>query len=403
MAEDKGDREPVRDRERDPASEAELRRALGLERGPSRPAWALGEGRGGGGGGGTGGGGDRDGGGLLRRFGVGGGSVGCGVVGAALAVAVLLFLTSTERVDAGEACAVTRFSAVTREVGPGLHFKLPGVEDFHCFSSRTVFYEVLEADSGGNSNADFRDTPVDGVTRDGQPLTITFNLRYRILPENVGEIYSNIGRTMQQVNENVVKFNARPITRQQVQLKTATELYSGELVSVSDQVRTLLAPRFAESFVLLEYYEIKRPRFQPAYEDAIEAQQIAREQIETRENEAAAAKQEAARAVNLAQGEADAQVARARGEAEAISLRGQAARDNPEIISLNYIEALKTVNWAILDGGSVQPFLNISPGSETIPGGSGPAAPAPAPAPAPAAPAPTTAPQPPPPTPAPGA
>ena len=384
MTEEQGTPPPAGDRDRDPAVEAELRRALGIERGPSRgrPAGrTLGDGGRGAGSGD----GDSDGaGGLLQRFGVSGGSVGCFGIAGALGLLLVLFLSSTARVDAGESCAVTRFSAVVREVGPGLHFKLPGIEDFHCFSSRTVFYEVLETDSGGNSNADFLDVPVDGVTLDGQPLTITFNLRYRIPPDQVGEIYSNIGRTMEQVNENVVKFHSRSITRQQAQKFSATDLYSGALDEVSAAVREQLIPRFADSFVQLEYYEVKRPRFQQAYEDAIESQQIAREQIETRGNEALAAEQEALRVANLAQGDANAELIRAEGEAAAISLRGQAVRDNPEIISLNYIEALKTINWAILDGGSVTPFLNVNPGSEQIPGENGVAAPLPAP------PAPTT-------------
>ncbi len=375
-----GERPPDRDPEG--AGDPEVRRALGLDRGggsigrgPTIRELSGGSGESGGSGG-FGGSGGR-GGGLPPRSGFSGSPL-LIVLGAVAAVALLIFLFGTERVDAGEACAVTRFRAVDREVGPGLHFKIPGADDFHCYSTRTTFYEVLEDDGGSNSNADFRDTPVDGVTRDGQPLTITFNIRYRIPPENVGEVYSAIGRTMPQVNENVVKFHARTITRQQVQQFTATDLYSGQLETVSERVRELIEPRFAESFVELEYYELKRPRFQEAYEQAIEAQQIAREQIETRENEAVAAEQEARRVANLAQGDAEAEQIRAAGEATAIALRGEAVRNNPEIISLNYIDALKTINWAILDGASVQPFLDIqAPGGGAAPAPAGTTGPTP--------------------------
>lgn len=314
-----------------------------------------------------------------------------GVVGLIVIVVVLIFgfFLATARVDAGEACAVTRFGAVVREEGPGLHFKLPFAERFSCFRTATTFYEVVDDQS--RSGADFLDTPVDGVTRDGQPLTITFNVRYRIPPDRVGEIYSTVGKTMNEVNERAVKFHARSISRQQVQKFTATELYSGELDLFSQQVGELLRPRFEASGVMLEYFEMKRPRFQPSYEEAIEAQQVAREQIETRANEAAAAEQEALRVANLARGESEAQQIRAAGEATAIALRGQAVRQNPEIISLNYIEALKTINWAILDGTSVTPFLNLE-----APGTSGVATPA-APPPAIEEPAPTPAPVPTPP------
>lgn len=310
-------------------------------------------------------------------------------LGAAAAIALLAFAFATARVDAGEACAVTRFGAVVREAGPGLHLRLPGIERFHCFRTATTFYEVLD-EPGGGSQADFIDEPIDGVTRDGQPVGVTLNLRYRIPGNRVGEIYETIGRTTNEVNERVIKFHTRSITRQQVQKLGATELYAGDLDLAGTAIGDLLRPRFEESGVELEYFELKRPRFNETYEDAIEAQQIAREQIETRENEAAAAEQEAQRVANLARGDAEAEQIRAAGEATAIALRGEAARTNPEIISLNYIEALKTINWAILDGESVTPFLNLQPPGE----GSAPGAPGGSAAPAaPTAPEPTPGPE----------
>ena len=333
---------------------------------------------------------------LPPRPNLGGRSFGWYGLIAAIVLALLVFAFATARVDAGEACAVTRFGDVVRAEGPGLHLRIPGAETFHCYRTQTTFYEVVD-DPGAGSRADYIDTPIDSVTRDGQPVGITLNLRYRIPRENVGTIYATIGRTMDQVNERVIKFHARAVTRQQVQKFGATELYSGDLDIVSQQIGGLVAPRLEESGVLLEYFELKRPRFNETYEEAIEAQQIAREQIETRANEAAAAEQEAQRVANLAQGEAEAQQIRAGGEATAIALRGEAVRNNPEIISLNYIDALRTINWAILDGGSVTPFLNIQPPAE----GGMPAAPgapaAPTPAATEAAPAPTPGPLPTPP------
>ncbi len=325
----------------------------------------------------------------------GGGGFGWIALGALLILLVAIFTLGTARIAADEACAVTRFGAVSGEQGPGLHLRIPFIDRYRCFRTASTFYEVLE-EGGRGSNADFLDSPVDGVTHDGQPLTITFNVRYRIPQANVGNIYAKIARTMPLVNERVVKFHARTIARQQVQKYTSAQLYSGDLDLVSATMAALLKPRFEESGIVLEYFELKRPRFQPAYEEAIEAKQVAREQIETRANEAKAAEQEALRVANLAQGDADAELIRAKGEAQAISLRGQAVRDNPEIISLNYIEALKTIDWAILDGQSVSPFLTLQPpGSGAAPGA--PAAPSPT-APDPNAPAPDPQPLPTPPT-----
>ena len=280
-------------------------------------------------------------------------------IAGALALLFVAYSGFTARVDAGEACAVTRFGDITRVAGPGLQIKLPFVEQYHCYRTAATFFEVL--DEQDRSEADFTSGPLDGVTRDGQPVTLTFNLRYLIPRERVTEIYSQIGRTDTDVNERVVKFHSRSIVRQFIQQYSSAELYSGDLAAVSQRMQDELSPLFAESYVTLQYFEIKRPRFDPAYEQAISQKQIARERIETAANEAEAAEQDAVRAANIAQGESDAQRIRAEGEAEAIRLRGQAVRDNPEIIQLNYIDALRTINWAILDSGDVNQFLAITP------------------------------------------
>ena len=281
------------------------------------------------------------------------------LIGALIALLFVAYSGFTARVDAGEACAVTRFGDITRVAGPGLQLKLPVVEQYHCYRTAATFFEVL--DEQDRSEADFTSGPLDGVTRDGQPVTLTFNLRYLIPRERVTEIYSQIGRTDTDVNERVVKFHSRSIVRQFIQRYSSAELYSGDLAAVSQLMQDDLSPLFAESYVTLQYFEIKRPRFNQTYEDAISQKQIARERIETAANEAEAAEQDAIRAANIAQGESNAQRIRAEGEAEAIRLRGQAVQDNPEIIQLNYIDALRTINWAILDSSQVNQFLAITP------------------------------------------
>lgn len=295
------------------------------------------------------------------------------LLGALVALLVVAYAGFTARVDAGEACAVTRFGGLARESGPGLHLKVPIFEQYHCYRTATTFYEVLDDQS--SSQADFQSGALDGVTRDGQRVDLTFNVRYQIPADQVNEIYSQIGKTDRDVNERVVVFHSRTIVRQFVQQYSAEQLYSGDLAAVSQGMQDELTPLFAASFIQLQYFEIKRPRFDDAYEDTISQKQIALEQIETRANEASAAEQEAIGVANRAQGESNAQRIRAQGEAEAIRLRGEAVRDNPEIIQLNYIDALRTINWAILDSGDVNQFLAITPpAGDPIQNGGDPAA-----------------------------
>ena len=104
----------------------------------------------------------------------------------------------------------------------------------------------------------------------------------------------------------MVKFHTRTISRQIANTKRADELYLGNLAPISAEMRDAVAPRFTEAGLILEFFELKRPNFSDAYEQAIESQQIAAVQIEQRRQEALVAEQEAQRLRNQAQGEADA-------------------------------------------------------------------------------------------------
>jgi regulator of protease activity HflC (stomatin/prohibitin superfamily) len=277
--------------------------------------------------------------------------------------AVLLLLVAFgafTRVDAGEACVVRRFGDVRRTLSPGLHMKVPFAENTVCFSTRSLVYEVV--DESGGSNADYLDFLVDGVTIDGQPLSITYTVRFRIAADQIEFVYSNIARNMDQVTERVVKFHSRAEVRQVVNTKTAEQLYLGGLDSVSVEIEEILRPLFAESGVTLDFFEIKRPNFSDEYEQAIEDKQIAIEQADRKRNEIQVAQQEAERLKTEAQGEADAQVIRAQGDSDSLMIRAEAYNENPILVTIEYYEALQQVSWAIFgaDGGA-NPIIPIPP------------------------------------------
>jgi regulator of protease activity HflC (stomatin/prohibitin superfamily) len=282
------------------------------------------------------------------------------LIGLVAVIVALIALGAFTRVDAGEACVVRRFGDVRRTLPPGLHMKLPLAEDTACFSTRSLVYEVV--DESGTSNADYLDFLVDGVTVDGQPLSVTYTVRFRVAADDIEYVYSNIARSMDQVTERVVKFHSRAEVRQVVNTKTAGELYLGGLETISVEIEEILRRLFAESGVTLDFFEIKRPNFSSEYERAIEDKQIAIEQADRKENEIQVAAQEAARLRTEAQGEADAAVIRAQGESDSLKIRAEAYNDNPILVTIEYYRALQNINWAIFgaDGGA-NPIIPIPP------------------------------------------
>jgi len=296
-----------------------------------------------------------------------------------IVVAVVIALASVAvQVDATESCAVTRFGKVTGTADPGLHVKLPIMTQYHCFRTATTYYEVLEADAS-QTDADYTSGPVDGVTIDGQQMDITFNVRYRVDPAQVTLIYSDISKTPGEINERVVKFHTRALSRQIANTKRAEELYLGNLAPISAEMRDAVAPRFTEPGLILEFFELKRPNFSDEYEEAIEQRQIAEVLIEQRRQETLVAEQESEKIRIQAQGEADAEFIRAQGEAKGLAETGQAVRDNPEVLELERIRAIVNANVVYIPSEGVLPVLDLS--ADPSPTASGNPAPTPTPTP----------------------
>jgi regulator of protease activity HflC (stomatin/prohibitin superfamily) len=282
-----------------------------------------------------------------------------GLIAAAVVIALIVLAAFTVQVDASESCAATRFGKVSGTASPGLHFRIPGVTSYHCYRTATTYYEVLEAGEE-QTNADYISGPVDGVTIDGQQLAITFNVRYHVDPAQVDHIYADVGKTMAEINERVVKFHTRTISRQVANTKRADEMYLGNLAPISAEMRDAIAPRFTDAGLVLEFFELKRPNFSDEYEQAIESRQIAAVLIEQRRQETLVAEQEAEKARVQAQGEADADYIRAQGEAKSLAETGKAVKENPEILELERIRAIEKANVVYVPSDGILPVLDVS-------------------------------------------
>jgi regulator of protease activity HflC (stomatin/prohibitin superfamily) len=123
---------------------------------------------------------------------------------------------------------------------------------------------------------------------------------------------------------------------------------------------------------------------------AIEQKQIEAENVTTEKNRAEQAKWKAQSAIEEAKGQAEATIENARGEAEkikllavgnaerikllaeaeaeSIKLKGEILEQYPQVIELEFVEALKdpdsNVSWGIMPQDGFLPFLNVSP--ETV-------------------------------------
>lgn len=99
-------------------------------------------------------------------------------------------------------------------------------------------------------------------------------------------------------------------------------------------------------------------RLPPAVTASIDAKIKATQFAQQRANEVAAAKAEADKEIETARGVAESTIIKARADADAIKLKGDALRENPRLIDLSAIEKWNGSLPQIVGPGAV-PFVQI--------------------------------------------
>ena len=277
------------------------------------------------------------------------------VVGVIIFVVVLVVLiNSFVIVQAGNVRVLTQFG---RTVGvtynPGIHMKIPFVQNTVNYSTRQVTYET--SDFPESSNAMYPDFSVDTTSSDGQQIQLKYTIRFAIDGKQAEWILNNIG-TMDQLVEKVVKTEARSLSRNIPKKYTAAQLYSEQVFDVQAEIGNTLRPIFEENGIILDEFLLRKIDFTEQYFNVLEEKQIAEERIVVEQNilEQEKIKKEQA-------------IIRAEAEAREIEIRGEALKQYPQIIQLEFIQKLSpNIQWGILPEGGVIPFLDLSNITESL-------------------------------------
>ena len=248
--------------------------------------------------------------------------------------AVMALMMALYIVPAGSVGVVTRFGAVNRVAYPGLGIKIPLIEWVVQMDVRTQKDEV-------DSSA---------ASKDLQVVTSTIAVNYHLDGKYAVDVYQNIGSRYQDIViapaiQNVFKATTAKFTAEQL-------ITNREAVRI--QAEDELAKQLAPYHVVVENFNIVNFDFSPEFNAAIEAKQVAQQQVET-------AKQK------LAQAQVDAQtvLAQAKGQADAQAMLNLSGALTPE-----YLRYLALTKWnGILPtvvGGAI-PFIDISTTTTTTP------------------------------------
>ncbi len=266
--------------------------------------------------------------------------------GILVAIAILIIIgvvvsASVKIVDAGNRGVLLHWNAVDLTAPPldeGIHFLIPFQDDIVQMEVRTLKYD--------------KDTR--SASKDLQSVETTVTVNYHPDQEQVHVLFKEIGldyenRVIQPAIEETVKqvtanYNAEELITKRPQVKS--------------DIENAIRDRLNQFDVITEVISITDFEFSVLFNKAIESKVEAEQNALRAENDLRRIQVEAQQHEATAEGIANANIAEAKGEAEAIAIINNALANNP-----NYLEWLKTQTWdgklplVVGEGGT--PFIQI--------------------------------------------
>jgi regulator of protease activity HflC (stomatin/prohibitin superfamily) len=254
----------------------------------------------------------------------------------------LIFIQPTER-----GVVITALGEGIRPdaLEPGLNWVVPFLENVITYPITRQTYTMSIAPEEGAIRGD---DSVEARTADGQIVRVDASVIFSIDPSKVVE--SHIKWSGAYIN-NLVRPVSRGVIRDGVSQFRIDEVVSSKRFELTEYMREQLAADFEEGNLILQNFVLRNIAFSDEYAASVEQKQIAEQQAQQAAFVVQQREQEAEQARKVAQGQADAAVIEAKGraearvieataEAEALQLIADALRDNPDLITFEYIQKL---------------------------------------------------------------
>ena len=228
---------------------------------------------------------------------------------------------------------------------PGLHWIIPYAEYVVYYPISKQTYTMSSTPAEGAVEGD---DSIKARTADGQLVYMDASVIFSIDPARVVDVH--IAWQNRYAHE-LVRPLVRGVIRDAVSQFRIEEVISTKRFELEQMMTENLAKRMEDNGLILEDFVLRNIAFTDEYAQAIEQKQIAEQQalqakfvVEQKKQEAEQARQvaqgQADAAVIKAKGDAEARVIQAKAEAEALQLIADVLRDNPEMLTYQYIEKL---------------------------------------------------------------
>lgn len=265
----------------------------------------------------------------------------------------VIFVFSTYyTIDQGERGVITHYGAVVGEAEPGFHLKMPFVTGITAISvqpQRDRFANLAQGQ-------DFR---LQAYSRDQQPATVSISVNYHA--RDVTQVYTLYG-SLQGFESKILDSKTTEIFKNIFGQFDAADAIQ-QRAKLNAQVTAALQAALKGIPLSIDSVQIEDISFSQQYENAVEArmQAIVQQQQAEAEKQKRIINADAAAYEVKAASDAKAHQIEVQGTAEAgaIKARGDALRDNPNLVALTAAEKWDgTLPTTMIPGGTL-PMLNL--------------------------------------------
>ncbi len=228
-------------------------------------------------------------------------------------------------------------SVEKRVMGEGLNFKVP-------FAERVIKVDVRVQPHP------FKE--IDAASKEYQMVKLTEMMNFHIDPAYVNVLYQKVGLDFA---NKVIDPAFNDFVKEVVPNYPITEILP-KREEIRKRAMTKLGENLARYHIMVDDIYISNIRFSPEYEKAIEAKQVAQQQVETQRQILAQREIEAQQKVVTAKGEAESILVVAQGQAKANEVLSRSI--SPILVEYKSIEKWNGILPQFT--GGVTPFIDLS-------------------------------------------
>ncbi|MDY0387448.1 MAG: prohibitin family protein [Methanolobus sp.] len=220
------------------------------------------------------------------------------------------------------------------ELGEGLHIVPPWVS-VTKYSVRSETYTMSGVTGEGQV---VEDDQIKALTVEGLTLGLDITVRYRLISDEVSTVHQNLGTNYA---EKIIRPTIRSSIREVVSTKTALQVYGEGRELVAGEMLSNIDEALGSDGIIVEEVLVRNvvlpTKVAEAIEAKLQADQEAQRMIFVKQKE----QLEAERKIIEANGVANATIAEAYGEAEALKIINEQLAKNPKLINYKYVQMLQ--------------------------------------------------------------